>query len=110
MRLHVERIGPLAALILLGGCLGLGSGGSRPADSQTAARTGPAADYPMVIGEAYAIGDITHTPADKLNYDAVGRASVSGEGAGGVSAAHQTLPLRSMGVSKEQHGVRNDFT
>ncbi|WP_260922459.1 SPOR domain-containing protein [Novosphingobium sp. 9] len=57
---------------------------------------GPAADYPVVIGDPFTIGTTTWTPSDQLNYDAVGYASVdSTEGLVGVSAAHKTLPLPS---------------
>lgn len=61
--------------------------------------TGPAADYPVVVGAPFQIGTTTHTPEDRLTYDAVGYAEVETEGAGGresgttISAAHKTLPL-----------------
>jgi len=53
---------------------------------------GPAADYPVMIGDPYVIGGVTYTPADTLNYDAVGYARAGTEGSG-ISAAHHTLPL-----------------
>ncbi len=53
---------------------------------------GPAADYPVVIGEPYAVGGVTYTPADTLNYDAVGYARLGSEG-NGISGAHHALPL-----------------
>lgn len=57
------------------------------------AATEQAGDYPIVLGEPFVIGTTTWTPADQLNYDAVGYGAV---GAGtGVSAAHKTLPLPS---------------
>ena len=56
--------------------------------------SGPAADYPMVIGDPFTIDGKTWTPADTMNYDQVGYAAIGGEGAG-VSAAHRTLPLPS---------------
>jgi rare lipoprotein A len=52
---------------------------------------GPAADFPVTVGEPYTVGDTSYTPANTMNYDAVGYASV-GEGTG-VTAAHHTLPL-----------------
>ncbi|MFK4871206.1 SPOR domain-containing protein [Novosphingobium sp. ZW T3_23] len=59
----------------------------------TMAASGPAGDYPIVVGEPFVIGTTTWTPTDKLNYDAVGYGAV---GAGpGLSAAHKTLPLPS---------------
>jgi rare lipoprotein A len=84
---------PLAALILLNGCV-LG-GNSRTAPLPPLASTGPAADYPMVIGEPFTIDGVTYTPADKMNYDAVGYASVAQGDESGVTAAHKTLPLPS---------------
>lgn len=56
--------------------------------------SGPAADYPVVLGDPYKVGDTVFTPANAMNYDAVGYASVGGP-ATGVSAAHHTLPLPS---------------
>lgn len=92
MRLPVNHALPLAALLFLGSC----GGGEdfRPSVAPTST-SGPAADYPMVIGEAYTIGGVTWTPADKLNYDEVGHASVGRTGGEGVSIAHKTLPLPS---------------
>lgn len=56
--------------------------------------TGPAADYPMVIGDPFAVEGKTYTPADTLNYDAVGQAHVEPD-TDGVTMAHRTLPLPS---------------
>ena len=53
---------------------------------------GPEADYPITVGDAYAIGGVTYTPADTLNYDAVGYAHAGTEGTG-ISGAHHSLPL-----------------
>jgi rare lipoprotein A len=58
------------------------------------APSGPAADYPVTVGEPFTIGATTWTPADQLNYDAVGQATVQ-QSLTGVSAAHKTLPLPS---------------
>lgn len=80
MRLPVNQTLPLAALVLLGA----GSAFAAPAN-------GPAADYPVVVGEPFTIDSTVWTPVDQLNYDAVGLAA-AGEGAG-VTAAHKTLPL-----------------
>ena len=93
MRLSVNHLVPLAALVLLSGCAV--GGGGRADSVSVAPATGPAADYPVVIGEPFTIGAITYTPADKLNYDAVGYASVSGIPETRVSVAHKTLPLPS---------------
>ncbi|RVU06258.1 sporulation protein SsgA [Novosphingobium umbonatum] len=54
----------------------------------------PSADYPVILGDPYKIGATVFTPADTMNYDAVGYASVGGP-ATGYSAAHHTLPLPS---------------
>lgn len=56
--------------------------------------TGPAADYPIVLGAPYLIDGETFTPADTMNYDRVGYIAADGDG-GGVTGAHKTLPLPS---------------
>lgn len=87
MRFPVKRAAlPLVALLLL-------SAGASAADREApvAAPTGPAADYPVVVGEPFTIGTTVWTPVDQLNYDAVGNAAI-GAGAG-VTASHKTLPL-----------------
>jgi rare lipoprotein A len=91
MRLLVNHVLPIAALLLAGG---IGQAQARPPVAAQAAPTGPAADYPVTVGEPYTIGTTTWTPADQLNYDAVGYAGVA-EGLSGVAAAHKTLPLPS---------------
>ncbi len=89
MRLPVNRSLPFMALILLSAC-----GGSGVAGLPVAPHTsGPAGDYPMVLGPSYSVEGVNYTPADVMNYDAVGYAGVA-DGAG-VSAAHRTLPLPS---------------
>ncbi len=92
MRLPVNRLLPFFAPIFLAGCLGEGGGDVRSAAE--APTNGPGADYPVVVGEPFTIGSITHTPEDKLNYDAVGYAIMGGEGVK-LAAAHKTLPLPS---------------
>lgn len=52
---------------------------------------GPQADYPVIIGNPYTIGQITYRPADTLNYDEVGYAT-AGSGAG-ITGAHHSLPV-----------------
>lgn len=97
MRLPVNHALPLAALVLLSGCLFGGGGGDHEARprSMPAAANGPAADYPVLIGEPFTIGGVTYTPSDKLNYDAVGYASIGPAGGRHVSIAHKTLPVPS---------------
>jgi rare lipoprotein A len=92
MRLPVEKSLPLLALTLLAAC---GGGGAGPEMMSQVATTGPAADYPVVVGPAFAVDGVTYTPADVMNYDAVGYAGIGPEGGMTVSAAHRTLPLPS---------------
>lgn len=113
MRLPVERrVAQLClALAVSGAALGAGSpamaglkipflsgGGKLPpapaVPDMPRATTGPAADYPVVLGEPYKVGDTVFSPANAMNYDAVGYASVGGPTVG-VSAAHHTLPMPS---------------
>lgn len=80
----------------LGGFGGVDSASEPPATS--AARsipTGPAADYPMVLGEPFTIDGITYTPADTYNYDEVGYATFDDDTAVGITVAHRTLPMPS---------------
>jgi rare lipoprotein A len=85
----------LMAVVLAGGFIAP-AWGLPPAPlvpSGASANSGPSADYPVVVGPAYNVGNTVFTPVNVMNYDAVGYASV-GAGAG-VSAAHHTLPLPS---------------
>lgn len=93
MRLPVNHCLTLAALALLAGCASQReqNGGRLPLQPQN----GPAADYPMVLGDTFTIGGTAWTPSDQLNYDAVGYASAALQGDAGVTAAHKTLPLPS---------------
>ncbi|WP_189620029.1 septal ring lytic transglycosylase RlpA family protein [Novosphingobium colocasiae] len=81
---------PVAALICLAAGTAIARDRIEPAPLQP---TGPAADYPVVVGEPYTIGSVTWTPVDQLNYDAVGNASVGAADGAGITAAHKTLPL-----------------
>lgn len=92
MRLPVRHNLPLIALTLLSAC---GGGGVRVADNPAAPANGPEADYPMVLGPSFTVDGVTYTPADRMNYDAVGRAIVSADGGSTITAAHRTLPLPS---------------
>ncbi|MEE4450258.1 SPOR domain-containing protein [Novosphingobium resinovorum] len=94
MRFPVNLSRPLAAPILLA-LLASGSAFAvaRAPAMEPAPPSGPAADYPVVIGAPFTIDTTVWRPSDQLNYDAVGTAIV---GAGdGVTAAHKTLPLPS---------------
>lgn len=101
MKLPVETRIAVMALACSGLALGAGPVLARnlppaPAmpDGIKPGLSGPAADYPVVVGEPYRVGDTLFTPVNAMNYDAVGYASVAGQGAG-ISAAHHTLPLPS---------------
>lgn len=72
-----------------------GVGKAEPSRDISAPRNGPAADYPMVIGQPFTIEGETYTPVDQLNYDAVGYAAVVEEGMAGITAAHKILPVPS---------------
>ena len=93
MRSPVNQVLPLAVLVLLSGCIGAGRGGE--AALEPIARSGPAADYPVVIGAPFTVEAIAYTPADALNYDAVGHAVIGSDGGAAASIAHKTLPLPS---------------
>jgi rare lipoprotein A len=90
-----------AALVLglaaaLSGCGAFGGGHDAVlSDALPAPTTGPAADYPVVIGDPYRIDGVAYTPSDTLNYDEVGYALLDGNGGDKVTAAHHTLPLPS---------------
>lgn len=91
MRSPVNHALTIAALLVAGA--GGAALAARPASPPTPP-SGPAADYPVVVGAPFTIGATTWTPADQLNYDAVGEADIQ-QGLEGVSAAHKTLPLPS---------------
>lgn len=100
MKLPVNRNKGASALAIV---LALGAGIADPAtarDRKTAAPdiSGPAGDYPVTLGEPFVVDGVTYTPADRLNYDAVGKAVAMGAdegGAGRINGAHRTLPVPS---------------
>jgi rare lipoprotein A len=97
MRLPVNHSLPLAALVILAGCGG-GGGADKPQSGPAPiAASGPAADYPVRVGEPFNVEGTTYTPVDKLNYDEVGYGvtGMAGSGEAVVSIAHKTLPLPS---------------
>lgn len=87
------RNGGLIVCAVLAGCT------SMPVDGSTRdapiAVNGPAADYPVVIGDPFDIEGVAYTPIDTMNYDAVGYVTGDAPENGGVTAAHKTLPLPS---------------
>lgn len=87
-------------VLLLGGCNIVGMRGSSVkstlAPTAPAAGTnGPAADYPMVLGDPYKVDGRLYTPSDTMNYDVVGYAAADPQAGQGVTASHKTLPLPS---------------
>lgn len=62
--------------------------------AQTVNAAGPAADYPVVLGDPFTVDGQLYTPEDTLNYDEVGYAGFDPQG-GGVTVSHRTLPLPS---------------
>lgn len=95
MRLPVSHVALLAILSLVSACTssdGSALGGNAAAPSD---RGGPAGDYPMIVGEPFTIDGVTWTPADTMNYDQVGHASMAQTADNNISAAHRTLPLPS---------------
>ncbi len=57
--------------------------------------TGPAGDYPVVLGEPYLVDGTRYTPVDTMSYDEVGYAASDTDGGAAITAAHKTLPLPS---------------
>lgn len=95
------------AALLLTGCGGSGSV-SRSLETAPAKMAGSVADYPVKLGEPYALNGITYTPVDVFNYDEAGYASWYGQelngrdtangevfDPNGITGAHRTLPLPS---------------
>ncbi len=85
----------LGVMVALSGCGTLGASGPADYPPSTQDVNGPAADYPMVVGAPYSVGDTRYEPADVWNYDEVGYAIVEPSEGGGITAAHHTLPLPS---------------
>jgi len=81
------------ALILVSALASCGSPERLASAPVVPAANGPAADYPVVVGAPYKVGDKLYTPADTMNYDEVGYTAV--DTGAGVTGAHHTLPLPS---------------
>ncbi|HXD02310.1 MAG TPA: SPOR domain-containing protein [Novosphingobium sp.] len=84
----------LATVMSLAGLLAAPLLARQPA-APASAPTGPAGDYPMVLGAPYVIDGATYTPADIMNVDQVGYAVIAPDAGPGVTIAHRTLPLPS---------------
>ena len=70
---------------------------ARPPAPPLEREVGPGGDYPVLIGDPFVVDGKTYTPADTMNYDAVGYAAPSemDDTLTGVSGAHRTLPVPS---------------
>ena len=79
--------------LALGACASTAQPG--PATPAVEPDNGPAADYPVVIGDPFTIDGVTYTPVDTMNYDRVGYVMRDEAAAAGVTGAHRTLPLPS---------------
>lgn len=90
------RLFPLVSIVAIGAAIAVPVAQARKAAHEvpTAPVTGPAADYPVVLGDPFTVDGKTYTPVDAMNYDAVGYASMD-DGGSGITAAHRTLPLPS---------------
>ncbi len=93
MRLPVNLNLPLMAVVLLGSGMAVSHVSAKT--PEPLATSGPAADYPVVIGAPYTIDGVTYTPTDALNSDNVGYAVAGSEGGEAISIAHKTLPVPS---------------
>lgn len=82
-----------STVFVLGACASHAQ--DRLVSAAPAIKTGPAADYPVVIGDPYVIDGITYTPVDTMNYDQVGYVIEDEPGAAGITGAHRILPLPS---------------
>ena len=83
---------------VLGGSLALsacGGAGHEAVATTPLPKEGPAADYPMVIGEPYLIDGVQYTPADVLNYDHVGLAVLDQAGGMAITGEDRILPVPS---------------
>ncbi len=80
-------------VLALGGCTT-----AAPVAPSTAARSivnGPAADYPVVLGDPFMVDGVNYTPEDTMNYDRVGYLAAGDPDSTGITGAHRTLPMPS---------------
>ncbi|MCR2833816.1 SPOR domain-containing protein [Parerythrobacter lacustris] len=101
MRLPRDPYSRLAVIGLSLALVACGRGGNDLAELGSASTSvageafGPAADYPVVLGDPYTVDGQVFTPFDTMNYDEVGYAAYDANGADGITASHKTLPLPS---------------
>lgn len=96
MRLRIDKRLTVLTLLCgvpLTGCMN--GTAAEPVLGSQSIQDGPAADYPVVIGDSYSVDGVTYTPEDSLNYDRVGFVIADDPAAMGVTGAHRTLPLPS---------------
>jgi rare lipoprotein A len=110
MRYIIKLVGSAALLAALASCGsfdGRGDGGLNQIPPAANAPTG-ISDFPVRLGNAYQVGNVTYTPADVAAYDEVGYASWYGQELAGrntangeiflpsaITGAHKTLPMPS---------------
>ena len=89
----------LGLIAALGACGRGGDGSATLASTDNASArapgSGPAGDYPVVLGAPYVVEGTLYTPVDTMSYDEVGYAAADTAGGAGVTAAHKTLPVPS---------------
>lgn len=94
-----HRVIALGLVAVLGACGRFGDSTAVLASTDSGAGqmpvTGPAGDYPVVLGQPYSVDGQLFTPVDTVSYDEVGYAAPDSMGGSGVTAAHKTLPLPS---------------
>lgn len=93
-----KNLGALAlgALLMATG-LAIAPADARERKAPPADVSGPAGDYPVVIGAPFVVDGVTYTPSDTMNYDTVGKAVLlsADEASARISGAHRTLPVPS---------------
>ncbi len=95
MRLFNRKFVPGVIALGLVAALGACAGGSSDDLPLAPPANGPAADYPITIGDPYTVDGVTYAPQDVWNYDEVGSAALDTAGGTSISASHHTLPLPS---------------
>ena len=97
MKLPDSLVGLAAALAasLVAGACSTSAQTIIDTSSSVARDYGPAADYPVILGDPYTVDDVLYTPSDTMNYDRVGYVLAEDGSAAGVTGAHTTLPLPS---------------
>ena len=108
MRYGIKLIAGAASLTILAACSGNGRDGELTEIPPAANAPSGVSDFPVRLGSAFQVGNVTYTPADVAAYDEVGYASWYGQELAGrntangeifmpsaISGAHKTLPMPS---------------